>query len=63
MNTNYVFWRSRTFWALVAMAIIGGGNALVPVIPPEYAGVLTLILGFIANYFHLQTAAKFGATN
>lgn len=60
---NYSLLRSKTFWTIVAMVIVGSGNALLPVIPADYASVIQLILGAIASYFHLGTATKVGATN
>lgn len=60
---NYSLFRSKTFYTIVAMAIVGAGNALIPVIPAAYASVIQILLGALASYFHLGTAQATGATN
>lgn len=45
------------------MGVIGGGNAIVPVIPTDYQALLEVLLAILANYFHLSTAIKAGASN
>lgn len=52
---NYSLLRSKTFWTIVAMGVVGAGNALIPVLPPEYATIVLTILGILASVFHLQT--------
>ncbi len=63
MTNTYSLLRSKTFWTIVAMAVIGAGNALVPVIPVAYQAVIEVILGAVASMFHLSTATTAGATN
>ncbi len=60
---NYSLLRSKTFWTIVLMALIGAGNAIVPVIPPDYAGVLETILAVLASIFHLQTGRSTTGSN
>jgi len=60
---NYSLLRSKTFWTLVALFIVGGGNALVPVIPPQAQALVTLVLTFVASYFHLQTGESTTGSN
>lgn len=62
MNT-YSLIRSKTFWTIIAMFIVGGGNAIIPVIPEGLQASLELMLTIIASIFHLSTAQKSGATN
>lgn len=51
---NYSIFKSRTFWTIVAMFIIGGLNAIVPVLPAGMQTVLMGILGVAATYFHVN---------
>ena len=60
---NYSLLRSRTFWTIVAMFIIGGINSVKPVIPLDIVPYIEFALGALASYFHLDTAVKFGARN
>lgn len=60
---KYNIFKSRTFWTVVAMFLVGGVNALLPVIPPAYQAVAEAALGLLASYFHFDTAQKFGARN
>ena len=52
---TYSLLRSKTFWTIVAMALLGAGNALVPVMPADYQALALLVLSGLASYFHLQT--------
>lgn len=45
------------------MFIVGGGNAIVPVLPPAWDTVVMAVLSTLAAVFHLDTAQKFGAHN
>lgn len=60
---NYSLLRSRTFWTMVAMFVVAGGNAIVPMISPGVQSIVELFLTVLASYFHLSTAVKAGATN
>lgn len=60
---NYSLLRSKTFWTIVVMAVVGAGNAIVPVLPADIASIIQVVLALLASYFHLQTATTFGATN
>ena len=60
---NYSLLRSRTFWTIVAMAVVGAGNALVPVIPTDYQAIALLALSALASYFHLQTGNSTTGSN
>lgn len=57
---DYSVFKSRTFWTVVAMFIVGGGNALIPVIPAQYDAVLMLILSGLATYFKLNPSQNYG---
>jgi len=60
---NYNILRSRTFWTIVAMALIGAGNALVPVVPVEFQALVISMLATLGAYFHNNTAQRSGAVN
>ncbi len=60
---NYSLLRSRTFWTIVAMFVIGGGNAIVPVLPESIQVVGMFALSALASYFHLSTGQSKTGTN
>lgn len=60
---NYSLVRSKTFWTVVLMAVVGAGNAILPVIPTQYSAILVIILGGIASAFHLQTGQSQTGSN
>lgn len=45
---------SRTVWTVIAMFIIGGVNALFPVIPADWQAPLMGVLTLLAAYFHVN---------
>lgn len=55
--------KSRTNWAAAALVFINIGNALVPMLPPVWAAVLTGVIGVLIVVFHTSTAVKAGAVN
>lgn len=61
--TSYSLLRSRTFWTIIVMFIVGGGNAIVQFMPADLQAGLMAVLGFLASYFHKDTAVAAGATN
>lgn len=63
MTQTYSLLRSKTFYTVVLMALIGAGNAVVPIIAPNYAAVLVVVLGAIASIFHLSTGLSTSGTN
>ena len=63
MNQTYSLLRSKTFWTIVVMAVVGAGNALVPVIPPAYQAIVELVLASMASMFHLSTGLSQSGTN
>ena len=52
---NYSLFRSKTFWTLIAMFAVGGGNAVIHVLPPNIQAIVMAILTLMASYFHLST--------
>jgi hypothetical protein len=63
MNQTYSLLRSKTFWTIVLMAVVGAGNAVIPVIPTQYAAVMEVVLAAIASIFHQQTGLSTTGTN
>lgn len=63
MNTNYAFWRSKTFWTVVVSFIVGGTNTIKPMLPAGGDTFILAVLGMVATYFHVsgvKIAAKLG---
>lgn len=62
MGTYNIF-KSRTFWSILAMFVIGGLNAVSGFLPAPLQTGLMAVLGIAATYFHLDTAARSDARN
>ncbi len=58
---NFSILKSRTFWTVVAMFVVGGGNAIVPVLPVGIQALALLILGGMATYFHINPSQTYNA--
>lgn len=56
---NYSIFKSRTFWTIIAMFVIGGGNAVIPVIPPGLQAIAMLIFSGMATYFHVNPSQQY----
>lgn len=56
---NYSIFKSRGFWSVVGMFVVGGLNAIVPVLPAAVSTVVTGILGFAAIYFHFNPSQAY----
>jgi len=52
--------KSRTFYTFVAMFVVGGGNALVPVLPAEYQAIVLAVLGLLGTFFHINPSQTYG---
>lgn len=63
MNQTYSIFKSRTFWTLVVAGLLPVINLFVPILPVGIQAVVELLLSVLASYFHMDTAAKAGATN
>jgi hypothetical protein len=50
---------SRTFWTIVVMFIVGGGNAIDPVLPTIVQVPLLTILSGLATYFHVNPSQTY----
>lgn len=60
---DYKLLKSRTFWTVIAMFLVGGMNAIVPVLSPSLQTIVMAVLTVLASLFHFDTAAKAGAVN
>ena len=60
---NYSLIRSKTFWTIVVMFVVGGGNAIVPVLPEPAQAFVVMGLAALASYFHLQTGKSTTGAN
>lgn len=58
---DYSIFKSRTFWTIVAMFVIGGVNAVVPVLPPDIQTIAMALLGILASYFHFNPSQNYPA--
>lgn len=63
MQTNYVLWKSKTFWTMVIIFIINGYSAISGQVPSGYDFIINIILTALASYFHLQTGKSVSGTN
>jgi hypothetical protein len=60
---NYSLLKSRTFWTLVLMFLIGGGNALVPVLPSGLQATAMGLLACLAAYYHVTPSQQYNTSN
>lgn len=51
--------KSRTFWTLVAVFVVGGGNAIVPMIPEGLQAIIVAVLAMLATYFHVNPSQEY----
>jgi len=51
--------KSRTVWAIIAMFIIGGTEAVSGIIPPAFIPYVTGALGLLATYFKLNPSQDY----
>jgi len=59
MTPNWSLLKSRTFWTIVAMFVVGGGNAIVPMIPADLQALVMLVLSGLATYFHVSPSQTY----
>lgn len=56
---NWTYFKSRTFWTVVAMFIVNGGNAVVPMLDPQVQTVANIILSALTVYFHTNPSQTY----
>jgi hypothetical protein len=59
MSNIILILKSRTFWTVVAMFVIGGTNAVSSFIPTGLEPVVMLVLGGLATYFHINPSQNY----
>jgi hypothetical protein len=59
METLFRILKSRTFWTIVAMFIIGGVNAISQLIPENLQALIMGILALLATYFKINPSQKY----
>lgn len=52
--------KSRTFWTILVMFIVGGTNAIVSFIPTGLETPVMGLLGLLATYFHVNPSQSYG---
>lgn len=57
MNSSIL--KSRTVWTVIAMFVVGGLNAIVPVLPADLQTGLMALLGIAATYFHINPSQNY----
>lgn len=62
MQKTFSIFYSRTFWTILAMFIVGGGNALVPVLPAAVQTIAMALLGLLATYFHINPQQSYNGS-
>lgn len=60
MDTIITAFKSRMFWTVVAMFLVGGTAAINSVLPDSFKPVVELGLGLLATYFHLNPSQAYG---
>ncbi len=63
MQKTYSIFLSKTFWTVVAMFVVGGGNAIVPVLPTAVQAIVMLVLSGMATYFHVNPSQPYNTSN
>lgn len=58
---NWSYFKSRTFWTIVGIFVVNGGNAIVGVLPPTVQTIVTGLLGILAVYFHTNPSQTYNA--
>lgn len=57
----YSIFKSRTFYTVLAMFVVGGLNAIVPVLPADVQAIAMAVLGVAATYFHTNPSQNYTA--
>lgn len=56
---NYSILKSRTFWTVVVMFLIGGVNAVIEFIPAGAQAAVMAVLAMLASYFHVNPSQHY----
>lgn len=63
MQNTYSLFRSKTFYTIIVMFLIGGFQGITSFLPSGSETIILGALGLLASYFHLDTAKTGGVTN
>ena len=55
----YSLLKSRTVWTVIFMFLVGGGNALVPVLPASIQATAMAVLSALAMYYHVNPSQTY----
>lgn len=55
----YSLFKSRAFWTILAMFLVGGLNAVVHVLPADMQIFAMALLGALATYFHVNPSQQY----
>lgn len=55
---KYNLFSNPTFWLILGTFVVGGGNAVLNVIPPTWAAILSAALGLVAMATHVNTVKQ-----
>lgn len=56
---TFSIFKSRTFWTVVVMFVVGGGTAIDPVLPVAIQVPVMGLLGVAAIYFHINPSQPY----
>lgn len=56
---NFKIFQSRTVWTIIGMFVVGGVNAIVPVLSPALQTVVMALLGILATYYKLNPSQTY----
>jgi hypothetical protein len=55
----YSIFKSRTFWTLVAVFIVNGGQAIAPMLSPDVQIAVNGFLLMLATYLHVNPSQQY----
>lgn len=56
---NYSLLKSRTVWTIIFMFLVGGINAIVPILPPDIQSTVMGLLAAAAIYFKTNPSQNY----
>jgi hypothetical protein len=56
---TYSLFASRTVWTVILMFVVGGLNAIVPVLPAGFQAFAMAVLSILAMYFHTNPSQTY----
>lgn len=59
MQKTFSIFYSRTFWLIILMFVINGGNAIIPMLPPTVQLIMNALLSLAATYTHINPSQPY----